>query len=91
MDSWEPKWRIRVKPANVKSNTHIQYAAEYNPKLKVADHVRRSKYKNIFANNYWEVLFNQKFKKISYDHHTLRVVKCKPKRIQDSKSDQEKR
>ena len=43
---------IKMKPANVKDNTYINFKKEVNdksPKFKVGDHVRISKYKNIFA------------------------------------------
>ena len=44
-----------MKPINVKDNTYINTDKEINkkdPKFKVVDHVRISKYKNIFANGY---------------------------------------
>ena len=43
---------IRIKPVYVKDNTYINFKKEVNdkdPKFKVGDHVRISKYKNIFA------------------------------------------
>ena len=43
---------IKMKPIDVKDNTYIDFGKEVNdndPKFKVGDHVRRSKYKNIFA------------------------------------------
>ena len=43
---------IEMKPADVKDNTYINADKEINnkdPKFKVGDHVRISKYKNIFA------------------------------------------
>ena len=43
---------IKMKPINVKDNTYINIDKEINdkdPKFKVGDHVRISKYKNIFA------------------------------------------
>ena len=46
---------IRMKPINVQDNTYIAFGKEVNdkrPKLKVGDHVRISKYKNIFAKGY---------------------------------------
>ena len=42
-----------MKPVDVKYNTYINFRKEVNdkdPKFKVVDHVRISKYKNIFAN-----------------------------------------
>ena len=44
-----------MKPVNVKNNTYIDFKKEVNdkdPKSKVGDHVRSSKYKNIFAKGY---------------------------------------
>ena len=46
---------INMKPVNVKDNTYIKVKKEINnknPKFKVCDHVRISKYKNIFAKGY---------------------------------------
>ena len=43
---------IKMKPVDVKDNTYIDSKKEVNdqaPKFKVGDHVRISKYKNIFA------------------------------------------
>ena len=45
----------KIKPINVKGNTYINTSKESNnkdPKFKVGDHVRISKYKNIFAKGY---------------------------------------
>ena len=44
-----------MKPADVKDNTYINFKKEVNdksPKFKVDDHVRISKYKNIFTKGY---------------------------------------
>ena len=44
-----------MKPIDVKDNPYINTDKEINnkdPKLKVGDHVRISKYKNIFAKDY---------------------------------------
>ena len=44
-----------MKPVDVKDNTYIDSSQEVNdedPKFKVADHVKISKYKNIFAKGY---------------------------------------
>ena len=44
-----------MKPIDVKDNTYIDFGKEVNdndPKSKVGDHVRISKYKNIFAKGY---------------------------------------
>ena len=46
---------IKLKPADIKDNTYIEFGKEVNdndPKFKVGDHVRISKYKNIFAKGY---------------------------------------
>ena len=46
---------IKMKPADVKDNTHIDFNKEVHdkdPKFKLDDHVRTSKYKNIFAKGY---------------------------------------
>ena len=45
----------KVKPIDVKDNTYINFGKELNdndPKFKVGNHVRISKYKNIFAKGY---------------------------------------
>ena len=44
-----------MNPAYVRNNTHIDFDKEVNdkdPKFQVGDHVRISKYKNIFAKGY---------------------------------------
>ena len=44
-----------MKPVDIKDNTHIDFKKEVNdkdPKFKVRDHVRISKYRNIFAKGY---------------------------------------
>ena len=46
---------IKMKPVDVKDNTYIDSSKEVNdknPKFKVGDLVRISKYKNIFAKGY---------------------------------------
>ena len=46
---------IKMKPIDVKDNTYIGFRKESNdknPKFKVGDHVRISKYKNTFAKGY---------------------------------------
>ena len=46
---------IKIKPTDVKDNTYININKEVNdndPKFKVGDHVRISKYKNILAKGY---------------------------------------
>ena len=47
--------KIKMRPVDVKDNTYINFGKEVNdkdPKVKVSDHVRISKYKNIFAKGY---------------------------------------
>ena len=63
---------IKMKPIDVKDNTYIDFKKESNgknPKFKVGDHVRISKYKNIFAKGYmpnWseEIFIIKKIKNI---------------------------
>ena len=46
---------IKMKPIDVKDNTNINIDKEVNdknPKFKVGDHVRISKYKSIFVKGY---------------------------------------
>ena len=47
--------KIKMKPVDVKDNTYIDLKEKFNDKdrkFKVLDHVRISKYKNIFAKGY---------------------------------------
>ena len=47
--------KIKMNSVDVESSTHIDFVVEKNgenPKLEVGDHVRISKYKNIFAKGY---------------------------------------
>ena len=63
--------KIKMKPIDVKDNIHMHSIKEFNdkdPKFKVGDHVRISKYKTIFAKGYtpnWseEVFVISKIKK----------------------------
>ena len=44
-----------MKPVDIKDNAYIDFKKEFNdkdPKFKVGDYVRISKYKNIFAKGY---------------------------------------
>ena len=46
---------IKMKPIDVKNNTYLDFGKKNNdkdPKFQVNDHVRISKYKNIFAKGY---------------------------------------
>ena len=62
---------IKMKPIDVKSNSFAEYNKESNekyPKFKVGDHVRISKFKNVFAKGYtpnWseEIFIGKKNKK----------------------------
>ena len=61
---------IKMKPIDVTSDSYAEYNEDFNkkdPKFKVGDHVRISKYKNIFAKGYtqnWseEVFIVSKYK-----------------------------
>ena len=57
-------WTIKMKPIDVTSDSYAEYnedSNKKNPKFKVGDHVKISKYKNIFAKeyapNWWEEVF----------------------------------
>ena len=46
---------IKMKPIEVTDDSYVEYNEDFNkkdPKFKVGDHVRISKYKNIFAKGY---------------------------------------
>ena len=46
---------IKIEPVNVKDHTYVGSTKEVNnkdPKFKIGDHVRISKYKNTFAKEY---------------------------------------
>ena len=46
---------IKMKPLNVRDNTYINFGKEVNdkdPKFQAGDHVKISKYKNVFAKGY---------------------------------------
>ena len=73
---------IKVKAVDVKSNTYIDSSKEINeknPKFKIGDNVRISKYKNVFVNGYttsWaeEVLVIKKKSKTLFPGHTLLMI-----------------
>ena len=47
--------KIKIRPIDVKDNTYINIDKETNnkdPKFKIGDHIRISKYKNIFTKGY---------------------------------------
>ena len=59
----------KMKPVDIKDNIYIDFEKEVNkdPKFKIGDHIRISKYKNIFAKGYmpnWseEILLLEKLK-----------------------------
>ena len=54
---------IKMKPTDVKDNTYINIDKEVNkdPKFKVGNHVRISKYRNIFAKGYTPNLYEEIF------------------------------
>ena len=61
-----------MKPANVKDNTYIYFDKKnrkQDPKFKIVDHARRSKYKNIFAKGL------KKSKTLFFRHMLLTVRK----------------
>ena len=59
---------IKMKPVDVKDNTYIGFKKEVsdkNPNFKVGDHVRISKYKNIFAKGYMPNWSEERFMKMN--------------------------
>ena len=55
---------IKMKHVDVKDNTYIDFKKEVNdrnPKFKIGDHVRISKYKNIFIKEYTPNWFEEVF------------------------------
>ena len=77
--------KIKMKPVDVNSRTYIDFGIEHNekdPKFKVGDHVRISKYKNIFAKGYtpnWseEVFVIKKLKILFYGPILLVILLVK--------------
>ena len=72
---------IKMKPVDVKNNAYIDSNKEVNdkdPKFKVGDRVRISKYKNIFAKGYtpnWsEEAFVIKEVKIQFHGHMVLMI-----------------
>ena len=72
---------IKMKPIDVKDNTYINISKEVNdkdPKFKIGDHVRISKYKNVFAKGYtpdWsEEIFVILKLKIQFHGHMLLII-----------------
>ena len=76
---------IKMKPVDVESNTYIDFSKEINnkdPKIKIGDNVRISKYENIFAKGYtsiWseEIFMVKKFNMLCRGHMLLVIVKEK--------------
>ena len=55
---------IKMKPVDVKDNTYADFKKEVNdkdPKFRVGDHVRISKYKNIFCKRIHTKLVRRNF------------------------------
>ena len=72
---------VKMKPVDIKDNTYIDFRKESNdksPKFIVGDHVRISKYKNIFSKgcmpNWSEEIFIIKKIKILYHGHMLLMI-----------------
>ena len=70
---------IKMKPIDIKDNTYINTSKKiYNkdPKFKVGDHVRISKYKNIFAKGYMPNWSEEVFviKKVKILFHGLMLL-----------------
>ena len=78
-----------MKPVDVTVNTYIDFKKEVNekdPKFKVGDHVRLSKYKNVFAKGYTpnksEEVFGIKKVKIQFHGHMLLMISMVQKLLQ---------
>ena len=78
-----------MKPVDVTDNTYIDFKKEVNekdPKFKVGDHVRLSKYKNVFAKGYTpnrsEEVFGIKKVKIQFHGHMLLMISMVQKLLQ---------
>ena len=77
--------KIKMKPADVKASTYIDFKKENNKedhKFEVGDHVRISKYKNNFAKGFtsnWseEVLMIKKLKILLRRHMLLVILTVK--------------
>ena len=76
---------IKMKPVDVKPSPYIDSSKEFddeNPKFRIGDIVRKSKYKNIFAKGYLpnrseEVFSLQKLKILFRGHMLLMILKAK--------------
>ena len=72
---------IKMKPADVKDNTYINFKKKANekvPKFKVCDHVRISKYKNILLKDTHQTGLKKFLKlkklKIQFRRHMLLMI-----------------
>ena len=67
-----------MKPVDVNDNTYIDFVKERNykdPQFQIGDHVRMSKYKNIFAKGYTPNWSEEIFViKILFHEHMLLVI-----------------
>ena len=79
-----------MNPVDVKENIYIHFGKvvhEKDPKLKVSDHVRISKYKNIFATEYTPNRYKEDFVikklKILFHGHMLLVILMVKKSLED--------
>ena len=76
---------IKMKPVDVKDNTYINLEKEINdkdPKFKISDHVRISKYKKIFAKGLYQIglkkfLLSKKLKIQFHGHMLLMILMVK--------------
>ena len=69
-----------MKPVDVKDHTYIGFKKEVNdknPKFKVGDHVRVSKYKNIFTKGQKKYLLLRKLKILYHGHMFLMTLMVK--------------
>ena len=72
--------KIKMKPVDIKDNTYIDFNKDVNdndPKFKVRDHVRLSKYKSIFAKGYTLILWLKKLKMQFHGHRLLMILMVK--------------
>ena len=76
---------IKMKPVDVKDDTYFDFNKEVNdkdPKFKVGDHVRISKYKNIFVKDICQIgqkkyLSLRKLKILYHGHMLLMILMVK--------------
>ena len=75
---------IKMKPVDVKDNTYIDFLKKVNdkdPKFKVGDYVRISKYKNIFAKGVKKFLYLKKLQ-IHFHGHMLLMISMMKKLLE---------